>query len=1023
MNRALILLLAISVYSIKELCVFQPSQALLCHGLSLSLFSSFHGARLQNTDDGYSSATTRATITMRKQKASDRRTRRMQLGGQEMIQNSIRENLTREVEITSSPMNKKGEWKQKRLVGTVDVSDIRAKTRGRGRSRKRSLLYASLSSYHNKFIQLLTMEYRAEEEEVIGRIKSAIEDPLGLELAGHVLFDMYPERRGNLFSDEIYRLVKAKDATSNVEYGLQQSVPPTSKFSKNDVVLLTLQPLGSGDFFDPQQLPTSSTATKVEGRIINKGPTYIDVAINAGGFEAKFGPAPNNQGPSGKGDRSIRLRADRFFSSIPYDRMVEAVTRISSIPQRQSSEGLDRENKDGKQDKEKINISSSFYSNISMDDLLPEIIISTHALTDPSSDVNSVDLVSLERQLARPPMPSSLKLTNQVLKYVQANKIFKPFNGPQLAIIGAALTRKMTLIQGPPGTGKTTTASVIGFGFTHQCRSISPNAKVLACAFSNAGTDNLAEGFLQLGLKVVRIGKASAVSESLWDYTLDACIHSDPDAKKATTLAATATSQLMKIRKDKKTKKSNGAISERVAQEIATAAVKHSIKMCNIAATRAIREADIIVSTSIGAADARLLAACGLNVDPDKVMERDQRNNSKSIQAKRCRTDQTKERDDRTSDRTIAPDGLPPISLPFVIVDEACQSVEPGTLIPLTVSNSCRSLVLLGDPCQLPATVKSEQGSLLAVSLMERLAATLPAPRIKMKDDATELDTIFINALPAKQAKSLLNSLDSQKDGKISYRKRFAGSLLLSIQYRMHPSIAAFSSAIFYGGLLSSPSFIANQRPFPAVLNEIMPCCDQSINVRMINVGGRCNEMKGESIKCTRTVFSSNSNSFRQVSSTSYRNEAEAIRVVSLIKQILTFDSKYNPHDAKKIGVISPYNEQIHLIKSLLADDADIVSLAQSSSAIIEVNTVDGYQGRERDVIIFSTVRSNRQGNIGFLNDWRRLNVALTRAKLALLVVGDNETLTEGDKYWAAFSKWCKSAKCLVNDTENPEND
>jgi len=144
---------------------------------------------------------------------------------------------------------------------------------------------------------------------------------------------------------------------------------------------------------------------------------------------------------------------------------------------------------------------------------------------------------------------------------------------------------------------------------------------------------------------------------------------------------------------------------------------------------------------------------------------------------------------------------------------------------------------------------------------------------------------------------------------------------------------------------------------------------------------------------------------------------------VSLIKQILTFDSKYNPHDAKKIGVISPYNEQIHLIKSLLADDADIVSLAQSSSAIIEVNTVDGYQGRERDVIIFSTVRSNRQGNIGFLNDWRRLNVALTRAKLALLVVGDNETLTEGDKYWAAFSKWCKSAKCLVNDTENPEND
>jgi superfamily I DNA and/or RNA helicase len=190
----------------------------------------------------------------------------------------------------------------------------------------------------------------------------------------------------------------------------------------------------------------------------------------------------------------------------------------------------------------------------------------------------------------------------------------------------------------------------------------------------------------------------------------------------------------------------------------------------------------------------------------------------------------------------------------------------------------------------------------------------------------------------------------------------------------------------------------------------------------MINVGGRCNEMKGESNKYTQTVFSSNANSLRQDSSTTYRNEAEAMRVVSLIKQILTFDHKYNPADAKKIGVVTPYNGQVHLIKSLLADDADIVCLAQSSSSTIEVNSVDGYQGRERDVIIFSAVRSNHQGNVGFLKDWRRLNVALTRAKSALLVVGDKETLAEGDKNWAAFSKWCESARCVVDDTENPDD-
>ena len=862
-----------------------------------------------------------------------------------------------------------------------------------------------------------------------------------VELTGHALLDMYPERRGNLFSDEIYRLVKAKDATTNFENndGGQQNLAPNNKFSKNDVILLTLQPLGSGDFFDPKHLPTSDSAVKIEARVVNRGPTYIDIAVNAGIFEGTFGPAPNNVGPSGKGDSKMRLRADRFFSSIPYERMVEAITRISSIPENESqpfSEGIEKELKEGKKDKNKksdgknkksSSDSGSSHSNICMDDLLRELIISSHAFTDPSSpmfhDVDSVDLVSLERRLARPPMPSSIKLANQVLSYIQSNsgtdKAFKPLNAPQLAVIGAALTRKLTLIQGPPGTGKTTTAGVIGFGFTHQCRSLSPNAKVLASAFSNAGADNLAESFLQLGLKVVRIGKASAVSESLWDCTLDAAIDSDPEAKKALELAASASAQLMKIRKDKSNRNANSAtMTERAAQVIATSAVRRSILASNIAATKALREADIIVSTCTGAADPRLMAACGLNTESDQLQE-GKAHSSNSDQKERRKT--TKDSGATKSiERTVAPDGLPPLSLPFVIVDEACQSVEPGTLIPLTASNSCRSLVLLGDPCQLPATVKSEPGSSFSISLMERLSATLPAPKIKMKDETTEIDTDFSDSLPVKQVRSFLKS-QSRDDGNVTYRKRFAGCLLLSLQYRMHPSIAAFSSAVFYDGLLASPAFVASQRPFPSVLNEMMPCGNPSVGVRLINVGGRCNEMKGESNKYTETVYSSNTNPTLQDTSTTYRNEAEAVRVVSLIKEMLEFDHKYNPLDGKKIGVISPYNGQVHLIKSLLANDADIIALVRSTSATIEVNSVDGYQGRERDVIIFSAVRSNHEGNIGFLTDWRRLNVALTRAKSALLVVGDTDTLAEGDKYWAAFSKWCEGTRCLVDDTEDRE--
>ena len=870
---------------------------------------------------------------------------------------------------------------------------------------------------------------------------------------------MCPERRGNLFSDEIYRLVKAKDATTTTasnnnntngrrqqqQQQLQQQsqlLPSNNKFSKNDVILLSLQPLGSGDYFDPNNLPISTSAIKIEARVVNRGPTYIDIAIQNGLFDGTFGTTTSttttngnnssNNNNSNNKNTNIRLRADRFFSNIPYLRMVDAITRISAIPERitesitlssfsSSDDGISvKGNKKNKNGSSTTSGSSSGKSgsavnaatlprhgNIKMDDLLREVIISSYAFTPPPSTTTTTDttttvnppiespssvadyFISLEKQLSKPPMSSSQFLANQVLDYIQQQQQqqqsnnentknpfqAKPLNGPQRTAIYAALTRKLTLIQGPPGTGKTTTASLIGLGFSHQCRSISSNTgkaratKVLACAFSNTGADNLADGFLQLGLKIVRIGKASALSENLWQYSVDAAIHRDKDAREALTAAAAATAQLLQIRNDnvKSKKKKNSSsssatmlLTERVARDIATIAVKHSIKMSNIAATKAFRDADIIVATCTGAADPRLMAACGLNdkVDDDetnndnngggkyktKITVNGNSSNSKSknINNNKGRSSSTPHTAATTIKkpsslelRTVAPDGLPPLSLPFVIVDEACQSVEPGTLIPLTASNSCRSLVLLGDPCQLPATVKSHQPgstSSFTISLMERLAATLPAPsKMKMKKEyknntpgQLRINTDYVNSLPMKQARSILKRShhsssyqQNQNDrtgnnGKVvSYRKRYAGCLLLSIQYRMHPSIAAFSSAMFYDDLLESPVFMANRRSFPSILNEIMPLCDKndnnsslpsSIGVRMINVGGRCNEMRGE-----QDLLLSSSSS---LSSTTYINKAEAVRVVSLIKEILEFDHKYNLHDKmkKQIGVISPYN-------------------------------------------------------------------------------------------------------------------
>ena len=415
------------------------------------------------------------------------------------------------------------------------------------------------------------------------------------------------------------------------------------------------------------------------------------------------------------------------------------------------------------------------------------------------------------------------------------------------------------------------------------------------------------------------------------------------------------------------------------------------------------------MSTSTGASDPRILAACGLPKDEEDVLDEDGslnefgNNRGGSIGASRVGQGVK-------PTRLNAPDGLPPISFPYVVVDEACQSVEPATSIPLTASNSCRSIVMLGDPCQLPATVKHDPASELSISLMERLAAILPQPAINMQVESIDKDATYLDSLPIKQARSLLRFRESSERSQASYRRRFAGSLLLSVQYRMHPSISAFSSAMFYDGLLSTPTFLAHHRPFPPSLKGTLPCGSLDLGVRMIHVSGRCNEMRGE--------LNGGSGSSKELESKSYFNEAEASTVISVIKRLVRGNDKDTR--ARTIGVVTPYSGQVQLISELLSNDDELRSIPGLANNI-EVKSVDGYQGRERDVIIFSAVRSNRNGNVGFLSDWRRLNVAMTRARSALIVVGDMDTLTEGDKYWAAFAKWCEGVRCIIDDTEDPD--
>ena len=101
--------------------------------------------------------------------------------------------------------------------------------------------------------------------------------------------------------------------------------------------------------------------------------------------------------------------------------------------------------------------------------------------------------------------------------------------------------------------------------------------------------------------------------------------------------------------------------------------------------------------------------------------------------------------------------------------------------------------------------------------------------------------------------------------------------------------------------------------------------------------------------------------------------------------------------------MISPYASQVRLIRRLLMKRASTV----------EVASVDAFQGREKDVVFFSCVRANQSGNVGFLTDWRRLNVALTRAKKAVLVFGDAHTLFTEATIWRPWLQWAADAGCL----------
>ncbi len=193
---------------------------------------------------------------------------------------------------------------------------------------------------------------------------------------------------------------------------------------------------------------------------------------------------------------------------------------------------------------------------------------------------------------------------------------------------------------------------------------------------------------------------------------------------------------------------------------------------------------------------------------------------------------------------------------------------------------------------------------------------------------------------------------------------------LLTKQYRMHPSISKFPNKQFYSSKLID-GVNASSRPAPAGL--LWPDWDNPVAFIPIE-GGELVSPDG----------------------TSRENPVEVSWVLKITEDLL----EAGELTKKDIGIITPYAGQVRAIRNSMDEKLDDV----------EVRTVDGYQGREKEVIIFSCVRSNPEGNVGFLAEPRRLNVALTRAKRGLIVIGDPATL-RSDKNWQAWLEYIRNSK------------
>ena len=391
--------------------------------------------------------------------------------------------------------------------------------------------------------------------------------------------------------------------------------------------------------------------------------------------------------------------------------------------------------------------------------------------------------------------------------------------------------------------------------------------QVLVCAQSNMAVDWISEKLVDRGINVLRIGNPTRVNDKMLAFTYERRFEAHPDY-----------AQLWAIRKairELRGARSRGqGAREKFHQKLESLksrATELEIRINN----ELFSEARVIASTLAGAAN-RLL------------------------------------------------DGQ---KFGTLFIDEAAQALEAACWIPM---RRVSRVILAGDHCQLPPTVKS------IAALKAGLGKTLMERIVEMHPEAV---------------------------------------CLLKIQYRMNDDIMRFSSNYFYGGMVES----APEVKYRSILDLDTP---------MEWVDTSALEEKEQFV----------GESFGRI------NKAEADLTLDTLQHYFERIGKQRLLDERiDVGIISPYRAQVQYLRRLLMKREFFKPFRRS----ISVNTVDGFQGQERDIIVISLVRSNDEGQIGFLRDLRRMNVGITRARMKLIIIGDKDTMTQHPFYRELWKYIC----------------